>query len=161
MKKVLVAALSLAAISSANAGDMWVEINGLSRHIGGDTYTWQGETKKYNEVNPGLGLGIPLHKNIEAKVGFYENSYDITSAYAGGFFHLNMNLGELKVEPGVTLGVVTGYSETVEQAMRVQPIGYLNVQVGYRGVRLGVGYLPSRLAGGDVDVVTLNLGLRL
>ena len=156
MKKVLVAALSLAAISSANAGDMWVEINGFSKHFGADTYEWQGETREYNEVNPGLGLGIELMDYVEAKVGFYENSYDITSAYAGAFVHIDMKIGKFNIEPGIFLGVVTGYSETVEQSDRVQMIGIPQVQFGWQGFRVGVGFLP-----GEVPAGTLNFGIRL
>jgi len=156
MKKVLVAAISLAAISSANAGDMWVDINGFSRHFGADTYEWQGETKEYKEVNPGLGLGIPVHEYIEGKVGWYDNSYDMTSAYAGGFFHLNINIDDFKIEPGGFLGVVTGYSETPEQANKVQIIGMPQVQISYKSVRVGLGYLP-----GPIPAGTLNFGLRL
>ena len=159
MKKIAFC-LMFAVSGAAVASDTWFEVSGVSKHLQKSTYTWKGETKKFNETNIGLGLAKEVHDNVELKVGFYENSYNKTSKYAAGFVHANMTYGDFKVKPGVVAGVVTGYDETPELANKVQPIAYAVIAVEYKSVRVNVGYLPSRLVGGNTDVATIQFGFK-
>ena len=159
MKMKFVALMMIA--GSATAGDVWVDMNGVSKHIGAEEYTFNGETKKFNEINRGLGVGVEVHKNVEVTAGFYENSYYKNTVYVGSRLFLNYKVGEVKIKPGVLIGAVTGYDDTVEQAKKLQPIGYATLSVEYENVRVGFGYLPSRAVGGNADVFMVQLGFKL
>ena len=164
----LCAAALLAAVpvvSRADRGDLWLDFNGASWHTA-KSYSWEGQTRNYNQTNFGLGLGRGLNDWSELKGGWFENSYYKTSVY----LTLDVKPTWIRyqnenwfVAPGVAFGAVTGYQDTPEQTGAVAPWALLNVSFGNpKHWRFVVGYLPSTLfVKNGVNVVTLQFSLKL
>lgn len=149
--------------AQADKGDTWLDLNLTSFHTE-QHYWWEGEMRRYNNRNLGLGFTHEFADWLEVKGGFFENSYDKTSVYA--VVGLDYDLVKSKrwvLAPGVAGGFVTGYDDTPEQADTVAPWGMLSMTIGYANRwRLNLGYLPSRLFDvGTVDLVTVQVGIRL
>lgn len=92
----LLAALSavlLATCGSAHA-ETWVQAGGFSRHLGAD--------RDFRETHPGAGVLWRPGGTWEYTAGFYRNSLDRTTVYAGAVWR---GLGPC----GVLLGAATGY----------------------------------------------------
>ena len=147
----------------AAQGDLWLDVNVGSRHSE-DRYLWRGQVREYNERNLGLGLGYEWRSWLEAKAGWFENSYEKTSVYA--VVNAKWDLAGRSrwlVAPGISGGLITGYHDTPEQTGTVAPWGLLTLSLGNENRwRVVLGYLPSQLAlENSVDVATLQLSWRL
>lgn len=107
----------------ASAGDLWVDIHGLSIHSS-SSYSYKQYSGDYNWANLGAGVGYALTPNVELKAGAYWNSYENLSVYAGARFGLRLPVGDsgVIVDPGLTVGVVTGYEDTPDEAAAIQPV---------------------------------------
>lgn len=142
----------------ANAMDdqLWLDFNLASSHITRD-YWWNededGNRHKhdYNENNFGVGLSYGINDYIDAIGGtIIQNSYNNFSAY--GAVNLKYpiyykNAKSFRVEPGVMLGIATGYKGTVQDRDTVAgllPFTLLNVTVVFADFTFArVGWLPD------------------
>lgn len=147
--KTIIMALLLAIAAPVHASDKWsksgyisIDINGYSKHSH-DTYVYQGILREYNSKNAGLGVNYGLNKYVEAFVGFYDNSYNKNTFYGGAKLKHDFVMGNVVVTPGISVGVSTGYEDTVVQADKYQFIAMPTVRVTYRGVGLTIGYVPA------------------
>ena len=141
MNKSILALALLTASSTAIAakGDMWINVH-FAAHHEVDTY-WNLESKTwedYNNVNPGLGLEYEMDSNLSAKGGFYKNSVNTNTFYAGMNAHTKYGDG---VSVGLNFGVATGYE--AEHGMSIVPVIMPNVNFEIAKVRLEVGVLPG------------------
>jgi len=149
------AALLLLLSGSAVAmkqGDWGLDLNLASRHSE-DKY--DNGTESYNEQNHGLGIAYGWRDDWDLKAGFFENSYEHTSAYAGAFWHRDFYWGDWTVAPGVGLLLVTGYDNSPQNAPVVAPMLLPAVSFGHRALRANIGWVPF----GEVDFFTLQLQL--
>jgi hypothetical protein len=149
MSKLLLFFLLLVA-TVASANDVYLDINLSSSHVKSGYYENQ-ELTPYNEKNLGLGITYTYNPNLDFKIGFYENSYYKTSVYVGAHPNINiLNDNRMVVEPGLLLGVVSGYEE--EDNAGIEIGGGLNViilptlRLGYESVFFNIGYLPGAVA---------------
>lgn len=128
--------------------NLYVDINIASKHFcdcGDDL----------NEENFGLGVTYELNDFAEAKIGFYENSFYQHSNYAGvNFFYTPPTYGYSErwiVEPGVMIGLVSGYQQTANDALEisngVMPLVVPNIKLGYDPVNFMVGVTAVRGGG--------------
>ena len=72
--RMILAVLSLLSCTQAWASEnnpVWLTIGGLSYHTSG----------YYNQINPGIGLEVPIQNNTTFNMGFYKNSYNRKSDY--------------------------------------------------------------------------------
>lgn len=79
-----------------------------------------------NQHNPGLGLTYSFSPDWSGSLGFYENSYRKTSAYALANWtpwHASLP-GDFSLAAGVTAGLVSGYTRA-QCAMRPLAAGLL------------------------------------
>ena len=153
--KNYVLALAVFAAVPAQAGDIWLDINGASRHSK-DTYHYQGKTNRYNESNTGIGLTYGANKYVGLTAGFYDNSYYQTTVYAGVRLGYSFAFGDVVVSPGLHAGYASGYADTPVHASRLRPAVVPNLRIAYRGVGVTVGYVP-RLASGADDKVSFSV----
>ena len=164
MNKVLfILALTVPLLTAyeVNAGDLWLDVNVASYHVDADSYCYQGECDDFNELNYGLGLSYTMDDLIEWQAGFFRNSYDQHSNYAGIKFKHDFINGDFAVTPGILVGGVTGYDDTGVEASVVQMMALPSLSVSYADVRATIGYLPLKLIAEDsTDVVTFQLGYR-
>lgn len=160
IKALLLGTIAVSSIAHAEQGDVWVDVNGLSKHYGGrDYFCDDGVCKKKNEVNPGVGVGYEVRDWAELKLGFYKNTYYATTTYAGVNFKKDFNVGPTIVSPGVMFGVVTGYERVSDNVVNLA--GSLNLSTTYERVRVTVGYTPlKQVIGKGNDVITLNVGFK-
>ncbi len=150
-----------------------LDLNGLSRHSE-SRYVEDGVSREYNETNLGLGASIEWREwrdlvrrsawarwiddagiDADLKFGFFDNSYDDISFYAGSFLHRDLGSGNWRLAPGIAVLLMSGYDDTPEDAPTVFPIAVFGLEVGHRAVKLNIGYAPW----GEVDVVTAQLQL--
>ena len=160
---MLALVVTMITTQGASANDLWVDINVASYHTSADSYCYQGECDDFNEFNYGLGLSYELNELFEVTGGFFRNSYDKHSNYAGVKAKYDFDLGAgVALTPGLTLGVVTGYDDTEVEASTLQPMALPSVTVSYKRVRATVGYLPLTLVSDDseTDVITFQMGVR-
>lgn len=160
--KNYIAAIALVAAMPAQAGDLTLDINGVSQHSK-DTYWYQGKTHRYNESNLGLGLTYGVKKYVDVSAGFFENSYYRTTVYAGFRLGPEFVFGDVVVSPGIQAGYASGYVNTPVNSSSLRPVVLPNLRVAYRGVGVTVGYVP-RVASGSVEsvsVVTVQVNIKL
>ena len=188
---VLAFILLLLHVQETYAGDLWLEVNGLSYHTESDyhdgyekrygslyelqgpgccrsddgktLYVLEEKRESYNAYNYGLGAMYELDDHIAVKGGFYNNSYSKTSVYGGVNVRWEIPVGKLKVVPNTTVGFVTGYDDTPVEASKYQLTALPAVGIGTDNVRLNVGYIPSKMVFGDeyADVITAQLQLKV
>lgn len=96
---------------SASANDTWLDVNLASNHSI-DYYMKNGQRHNFNEDNFGLGITKELSQSFDFKTGFFKNSFNNQSLYIGGNLKHTQKIGQWFIEPGVTLGVATGYQDT-------------------------------------------------
>lgn len=189
MKTPLFAVLVLwAGIATAN--DVYVDINGFSKHSQ-DTYvtgctttnpdhgrghphsgrekhlpTTTCASEKFNSQNFGLGVTYSLTPHFDAKLGFYDNSYYRTTLYAGVNAKHDFHYEKFTLSPGVMVGGATGYDKTPMEGDVVQLIAIPNVKMSYDMVGVTVGYIPKSPVGTkkdetQVSVVTLQFNIKV
>jgi hypothetical protein len=182
MKSLLFLVLILWA-GMASANDVFIDVNGFSKHSqgsyitdcattttpkskshgkghgkghGGTTSTSCG-SEKFNSQNGGLGLTYSMTKHFDAKVGFYDNSYYRTSWYAGVNAKYDFNYGKFSISPGVMVGGATGYDNTPMYGDVVQLIAIPNVKMAYGPIGMTLGYIPKSPVGTNKDEVQVSV----
>lgn len=153
--KTIITILALLAAIPAQAGDLYLDVNGYSWHSN-DTYVYKGKRHDYNAENSGLGLTYGLNKYVEASAGFYNNSYYKQTLYGGLKIKHDIVFGNLVVSPGLNVGVATGYADTPIHADYYQVVIMPAVRVTYRGMGLTVGYVPRVEKENFVPVSTIT-----
>ena len=128
--------------------DYFLDINGLSKHFGGQ--------EEYNEVNPGIGVTRETEKDKVVKAlmaGIYQNSFEDPSAYVGG--HIAKRFGDdYYMDLGLSGGLITGYKE-----QELTPMAALMMQLGKKDLgRLKLQYVPS-IEAKEPAVLMMNLGI--
>lgn len=160
MKKMIVLWFVLVGSAQAGSGDVWLDMNIGSKHFGGSSgYCYQGRCGSLNESNRGLGVSYEASDNLEAKAGFYENSYFNATYYIAAAYSANFRRNGFTVSPGVTVGLATGYDETRVMAMPVQPTAIASLKMQSKETRVVISYMPMRqVIGQGNDVVALQVG---
>jgi hypothetical protein len=79
----------------------------IASHHSEDTYIADDNTEQpFNEFNPGIGIAYDINNYVQARAGFYDNSYNRLSVYAAGSLHTDINY---LISIGTQVGVVSGY----------------------------------------------------
>ncbi len=144
---------SLSPIASAMDPEDWsLDINGLSWHSE-RRYVENGESSKYNQTNLGLGGSYGWSADLDLKLGFFDNSYEKNSFYAGVYWHRDFYYGNWTVAPGIALLLVTGYDDTPENAPAVAPLAIPGISFGHRALKLNFGFVPF----GNVNFALLQM----
>ena len=125
--------------------DLYLDVNGRSKHIGTDI--------PYNEENTGFGIsatqGNDLVKILTA--GGYKNSYGEPSYYAGG--GLAKRFGNKNyMDVGAVGGVVTGYED------KVSPLAAALLSLG-RKDRMRLNFLLAPKFKENPALLMMNLGI--
>ena len=160
---VFLAGVAAPAIARAAKGDWFLDLNLGSWHSE-KNYRWEGHVQRYNQRNLGLGASYQLKEWCDAKVGWFENSYEKISAYGLLNGHWEVaRYGGWTFSPGVAGGIISGYQNTPEQTGAVAPWGMVTLTVASPGRwRVNLGYIPSRLfVTNSVEVATLQLSFKL
>jgi hypothetical protein len=155
MIAVVAATLPILTATTARAmdkGDWSLDINGASWHSH-RRYNENGDIRKFNQTNLGVGGSYAWSDHVDLKLGFFDNSYEQNSFYAGAYLHKDFYSGDWAVSPGIALLLVSGYDDTPEDAPTVAPIPLFGVAFGHRALKLNVGYVPF----GEVDFATVQL----
>jgi len=137
----------------AAEGDLWLDINMGSYHQRG--YWWTRDDNgniqegEFNQKNFGLGATYGINKYVNINTGFYKNSYNKQSLYAGTVLKYPLPIPSdwLRIEPGIKLTAATGYTGTVDEhhtvnGIMVVPMAHLGVQLVDR-VGFNIGYIPD------------------
>lgn len=136
----------------ANALDLYewtMDINTGSKHSD-NSY---GSHQYYNEENDGFGVSYGYTKNIDLKVGFFENSYFKTSMYAGVVLNKDYYIfNNILISPGLGLMLSTGYDDTPIDAPLIAPIFHPSISFGHKALRSTIGYIPY----GEDKVITFQ-----
>lgn len=140
--------LALLLLSSSAGASPWIEGHLLSNH-GEDMYTYEGETHVYNERHQGVGVALPLTLHTEVGAGYFKNSYNIDSYYAGVDVHTSSRRG---ARIGVSVYLVDGYMDTPTPTFIT---ALPNIVLATDNVRVKVGYMPV-----GVSVLTMSIGFR-
>ena len=133
----------------SNADKLYLDINGLSKHLGSDV--------KYNERNYGAGLTYEkdIGKGYLASLigGGYKNSNDRNSYYlAAGIAARKQFLNKMYLEAGIVAGGISGYGDSVTPA--IMPMA----GVGLKDVgKLRAMYAPKTDT--NPSVLMMNLGI--
>ena len=140
MKTILALALLVSASAvTAKEGDMWINVHFAAHHSVDKYWDLESESwEQYNNVNPGLGLEYELSNNLSTKAGFYKNSINATTVYAGGNVHTAYGDG---ISVGLNFGLATGYE--AEHGLMIVPVVMPNINFEYGGLRMEVGVLPG------------------
>ena len=144
--------LPCVSVFAMQTGEWSIDLNGLSWHSE-DRYNDDGEKRRYNEGNAGLGGSYAWNDWIDIKAGFFENSYYKNSLYGGAFLHRDFYSGAWTFAPGVSLLLVSGYDDTPQDAPVVAPILVPGVVFGPRAMKISLGFVPV----GSVKFATLQL----
>jgi hypothetical protein len=141
-----------------------------SRHIGQDGARVPG----YNEVNPGIGLSIPLTEQrgvadnapLNLEIGIYKNSYahqqqflGDQTLYAGiSYLPLQAVTGQLKLSAGLMVGVATtargSYAENMPEFTKGGVTGLAALTARLEDSRSGFGVQAMLVPPGSPDKVT-------
>lgn len=122
---ILLLPLSLFSVSATATEDLSTSLvfGGLSYHLSDRDYNYQGETFKYNEVNPSFGLQVG-----EMRWVMFENSYGKSS---NAFLWVPKLPMTPNLSMGTRLGLTTGYKDTPQDSELLPIIGLeLDYQVG-------------------------------
>jgi len=161
MKRAILAAAVL--VSLPAQADTFLDINGFSQHSL-PYYNYAGERHRFNESNAGLGITHEVYNNLEAKAGFYDNSYNKESLYIAANFKLPWVVREITLSPSIAVGLVSGYNNTPMHSGMLQPYVMPNFQIRYKHAGMLLGYIPGAESGKNevpVSVVTLQFQYKL
>jgi len=106
-----------------------MQLNGASHHI--------KPNKDYNEKNYGAGFVYEINRHY-ISAGFYKNSFNTTSKYIFTGWRHSFRYGNWLWSPGITMGIITGYSKEKVKAIAVPVIAF-----GYDPVRINLMWLPG------------------
>lgn len=152
----LLAVFFVVVSSQAHSFDGWMNVHLGSSHLQPD-YVQDGKLHDYNEKNLGMGLAIPVSPRLDVLSGFYENSYNKTSVYAGVNYHTANNYG---FSVGVNSGVVTGYGGTPNTKSNVALMIVPHVTYAVKNFRAEIGIVPSVGVDNRTPVMTFTIGSR-
>ncbi len=150
----LLTGMFLASECDAAENDLWLDINMGSHHERG--YWWTRDDNgnitegEFNQKNFGLGLTYGVDKYIDVYGGFYDNSYNNNSFYAGALVKYPLFTKKsnwLRLEPGIKLTAATGYLDTPDEKDTINGIMYapmlhLGIQI-VDTVGISLGYVPD------------------
>ena len=142
--------------TQANAFNGWMNIHLGSSHAQSQ-YVEKGELQEYNEKNFGIGLALPVTSKLDVLSGFYENSYNKTSVYAGVNYHSPNNYG---LSVGLNSGFVTGYDDTANNDSKIAVMLVPHVTYAVKNFRAEVGFIPSLGIENRTSVVAFTVGSR-
>ena len=154
--KLLAAVFLLLISTQAYSYNGWMNIHLGSHHIQ-SYYKVNGEPHPYNEANFGMGVSLPITSNIDALTGFFENSYNKTSAYVAANIHTANSRG---FSVGVNSGIVTGYGNTPVKGEKLRLMILPHVTYALKNFRTEIGYAPSFGIEGNTSIVVLTIGTR-
>ena len=146
---------------SARAAEPTIDVSITSWHSSEKGY-WDRTEKvrrPFNNENFGMGVTIPTaYDSVAVRLGFYDSSYHKWSTYAGIRLGKVWAFGPVELNPGVTVGVVTGYKDTPMHAHEFQRMAHPDVRFMFsKTAGFSLGYIPSRLVHKDaVNVKTLQ-----
>lgn len=153
---MLLVTILLAVSRQANAYTGWLDIHLTTSHAH-RTYTDQfGNNIEYNQNNLGLGLSLPVYSNIDARAGFFKNSFNNTSMYAGADLHMNANR---YITVGVNAGVASGYENSPANTSTLAPMLMPHITIRINNFRSEIGYIPS-FDEKQVAFLTFSVGTR-
>ena len=136
-------------VQDAHSQEIWGEYHMGSRHSELYWYDDKGERHEFNETNTGGGVSFGVHPNLEIGVGFFRNSYNNTSVYAGVDIHTD---SRKPLRVGVSVAPITGYKDTPQDThFMVLP----NVVMRAGQIRTKVGIMPI----GEIKLITLTVGV--
>ena len=153
---LLLAAIILFFSTSVHSSNGWINIHLGSHHLQ-SYYEVNGEPHPYNEANFGMGVSLPIASNIDALAGFYENSYNKTSAYVAANLHTANSRG---FSIGVNSGIVTGYGNTPVKGEKLRLMLLPHVTYALKNFRTEIGYAPSFGIEGSTSIIVLTIGTR-
>ena len=154
--KTTVVTMLLVFSTQAYSLDGWLDIHLTSIHSDPTYIDQSGNDVEYNQNNFGLGLSLPVNSNIEARAGFFENSFNNTSVYVSADFHTNSNK---LISAGINTGLASGYKNTPAKTSTLSPmlVPYLTFKV--KSFRTQIGYIPA-IDPKQVAVWTISVGAK-
>ncbi len=126
-------------IAEGAENDLYIDANITSKHLDGGTH---------NQKNLGLGLSYDYTKHIEFKLGFYDNSFDVTSVYSLTNFYYDWRKN---VRLGFAVGLVSGYRGTAgemknfEVQYNLQAMVLPSIDLHNNEYHMIIGMLPNVL----------------
>lgn len=137
---------ALFCFKQVQAADLSVYMGGASYHIGAETYTYKGETRDIQQVNPMIGVQYK-----QMMVFGMKNSYHRTSL---GLVWTPEHQVNDWFAVGVRLGLASGYSDTPIDRPVVPVVNpYMDFALYNFHTQLGI--MPSG-TGDSKGIVTLN-----
>lgn len=141
-------------------GDLWLDVNVASYHTSSE-YCYKDKCDDWNQLNYGVGVSYEVDSLFELTGGYFRNSYNKNSFYAGTKMKHDLIINNFIVTPGVVIAFTTGYNNTEVEAKKIQLFGLPTISLSHDNYRAVVGYLPIRILGlGSTDVFTLQLGIK-
>jgi len=160
--KIIIATIAIlySSLTFAAEKDLWLDVNVGSYHSTSE-YCEKDKCKKYNQFNYGLGLSYEISKSLELTGGYFRNSFDKNSFYAGTKIKHDFVVNGFTISPGVVISITTGYNNTTVNASRMQLFGMPTISVSYSRFRGVFGILPLRLIGAsDTDIIAFQAGIK-
>jgi hypothetical protein len=140
----------------ANAYNGWLDVHLTTSHTKRSYTDQSGKDIEYNQNNFGLGLALPVYTNIDVRAGFFKNSFNNTSVYAGADFYVNRSR---YFTYGVNAGVASGYENTPAQTSTLAPMLMPHVTFKVNNFRSEIGYIPA-FNQSQVAFLTFSVGTR-
>lgn len=154
--KTVVVATLLIFSTQAYSLDGWLDVHLTSFHSNRTYIDQSGNDVEYNQNNFGLGLSLPVNSYIDARAGFFENSYDNTTVYAGADFHTNSNK---LISAGINAGLASGYKNTPAKTSTLTPMLVPCLTFKVKNFRTQIGYIPA-IDPKQVAVWTISVGAK-
>ena len=134
----------------------WMNIHLASSHVQ-PAYYDKGKPHPYNKHNFGIGLAMPISTKLDAITGFYDNSYNETSIYAGVNYHTANKYG---LSAGINLGLVSGYEDTPSTDYKIMIMLVPHITYAVKNFRAEFGLIPSYVTAGEISAMSLTIGTR-
>ena len=132
----------------------WMNIHLGSHHLK-PSYKEKGDVRSYNETNLGVGLSLPITPKLDALAGFFENSFNKTTAYAGVNYHTVNSRG---FSAGLNTGVASGYEGTINSENKLLLMFIPHITYTLKNIRAEIGYIPSFGKENHTSVVVFSIG---
>lgn len=129
----------LVAISQNVVAKNWINIHVASKHERESYQDGKGNEIQYNENNFGVGFSYSLASYFDAKGGFFKNSFNKTSLYAGIDTHTSYNN---VFAVGFDIGLATGYDDTPVSDTKIVPIAMPHLSLIFNRFKFQLGYIP-------------------
>jgi len=133
----------------SDVGQIWGEYHVGSVHSQSYWYDENHSRHEFNEDNTGGGISYEASNHVEFGAGFFRNSYNNTSVYAGIDLHSD---ARRPLRIGISVAPITGYRDT---PMNSDWMLLPNVVTKVGNVRTKIGWIPV----GKVKVLTLTVGI--